>query len=272
MTTVQKVDYHDCCQAFADSYEVSNSPAMKAIERSVLGCDYGGTSWTTSVQARQMIDKLRLGSGQHLLEIGAGSGWPGVYFADASGCNVTLVDLPVNALAKALDRANSDGLTEQVTAIVGSGCALPFETDVFNALSHSDVLCCLPEKVEMLAECRRVAKTGARMVFSVIAICDDLDGVAYQRAIDAGPPFVECPASYPEMVSQAGWQIDDRIDVTDAHRASLAALIQGMNNSKSLAEDLGDDAILEATARRQEQIDVIEAGLLVREIYSSVVI
>lgn len=29
------------------AYELSRLPAMRRVEESVLGCDYGGTSWTT---------------------------------------------------------------------------------------------------------------------------------------------------------------------------------------------------------------------------------
>lgn len=264
------VDYQDCCQAFADSYEVSNLPAMQAIERSVLGCDYGGTSWTTNVQAGQMIDSLQLQPGLHLLDIGAGSGWPGVFLADESGCKVTLLDMLPNALAKAMSRADSDGLGERVSAVVGSGCDLPFGEAVFEALSHSDVLCCLPEKLDMLSECRRVARDGAQMVFSVIAISDGLEGESYLRAVEAGPPFVELELGYPEMLAQTGWRIVDRIDVTDTHRESLSALVKGLNSSEELSRALGDEVVRDSSKRRQVQINAIDAGLMVREFYSVV--
>jgi hypothetical protein len=81
----------DCCRAFADSYEISSLPAMQAIERTVLGCDYGGTSWTTAEQVQLTVRKLRLGKGDHVLDIGAGSGWPGLFLATQSGCGVTLL-------------------------------------------------------------------------------------------------------------------------------------------------------------------------------------
>lgn len=245
---------------------------MQAIERSVLGCDYGGTSWTTCSQAERMIVSLDLQPGQNLLEIGAGSGWPGLYVAEASGCNVTLVDLPLNALGTAMRRASDDGLSERVSVVAGSGCALPFDSRVFETLSHSDVLCCLPEKLEMLSECRRVARDGARMLFSVIAIHDDLAGESYRRAVEAGPPFIESPATYSEMLSQTGWQIADRIDVTDTHRESLSALVVGLTESDDLLDALGDDAVREAIARRQEQIAAIDDGLLVRETYTAVTV
>ena len=183
---------------------------------------------------------------------------------------MTLVDLPLNALGKAMNRANGDGLAKHVSAVAGSGCALPFADSVFEALSHSDVLCCLPEKLDMLAECRRAACDGAQMVFSVIAIADGLRGNKYRRAVQAGPPFIESPASYSEMLAQTEWRIVNRIYVTDAHRESLSALLNGMNGSEELLRALGDDVIRDAKNRRQEQIDAIDAGLMVREIYEVV--
>ncbi len=174
MTATTDKQYDDCCQAFAASYEVSNLPAMREVERKVLGCDYGGTSWTTDGQAKQIVDLLDLQPGLHVLDIGAGSGWPGLYLADTSGCDVTLLDLPVNALAKARDRAQRDGIEDRVITVAASGAALPFADSSFEAISHSDVLCCLPEKIEMLEECRRIATDGAHMLFSVIATAQDI--------------------------------------------------------------------------------------------------
>jgi len=60
----------DCCQAFAASYEVSNLPAMRGVERTTLGCDYGGTSWTTRTQASQIAEMLSLRPGLKLLDAG----------------------------------------------------------------------------------------------------------------------------------------------------------------------------------------------------------
>jgi hypothetical protein len=48
----------DCCAAFAANYEMSRLPAMREVEREVLGCDFGGTSWTTGAQATQIAGAL----------------------------------------------------------------------------------------------------------------------------------------------------------------------------------------------------------------------
>ena len=267
MSTNDDMNLEECSQAFADSYEVSNLPAMRKVERTVLGCDYGGTSWTTSEQAEQIVDLLELRSGVHLLDIGAGSGWPGLFLADKTGCDVTLVDLPLNALGKARDRARSDGIDGRISAVAASGAALPFRDGTFNAISHSDVLCCLPKKREMLRECRRVASDGATMLFSVIAVTQGLTEAVHRRAVDAGSPFVDAPGDYAELLSQSGWRVSDRIDVTAEHRKSLAVLVEAFGQSTELSDALGQDVVNESRNRRQTQIDVIEAGLLGREIF-----
>jgi SAM-dependent methyltransferase len=230
----------DCCRAFADSYEISSLPAMQAIERTVLGCDYGGTSWTTAEQVQLTVRKLRLGKGDHVLDIGAGSGWPGLFLATQSGCGVTLLDIPQNALRKALARANCDHIGDRVVAVAASGDALPFAETSFDAISHSDVLCCLPEKIQMLNEC---------------------------RLVELGPPFVEAPASYAEMLETTGWQCNECIDVTPAHRHSLTLLVDGLRNSHELADAIGVDAVHEEANKRQRQIGLIDEGLMIRESY-----
>ena len=130
------MNYEDCCQAFADSYDRSSLPAMRKVEESVLGCDYGGTSWTTRQQANQMIELLGLEQEQRLLDIGAGSGWPALYLAEQSGCAATLVDIPMNALEHARARVRRDGMRDRVWTVSGDGTALPFDDATFDVVSH----------------------------------------------------------------------------------------------------------------------------------------
>ena len=67
-------------------------PEMRKLERDVLGCDYGGTSWTTRAQAVQIVESLDLRPGIQLLDVGSGSGWPGLFLGSETGCDVTLLD------------------------------------------------------------------------------------------------------------------------------------------------------------------------------------
>lgn len=261
------VSFDACCQHFSESVAISALPAMREAERAVLGCDYGGTSWTTCRQVEQIAKTLHLNRSIALLEIGAGSGWPGLLLAKRSGCHVTLTDLPENGLRMARDRARDEGIDKRVTVVSGSGFALPFNSEHFDAISHSDVLCCLPEKLETLRECRRVAKNGARMHFSVIAATHGLSSADRARVIESGPPFVDAPSDYGDLLTQGGWEIVRREDVTPEYRQCLCTLIRAFDENAALREALGEDFTCEAGQHRSEQVALIDAGLLLRETF-----
>ncbi len=259
-----------CCD-FAGSYELSRLPEIKKLEQVALGCDYGGTSWTTRQQAEGILASLQLGSTNRLLDIGAGAGWPGLLLAKLSSCDVTLLDIPLNALAQAVTRAADDGMTERVDIVSGSGTALPFSNQTFDRISHSDVLCCLPEKLEFLQESRRVAIDNARMHFSVILPAEGLPQPKHEKVLETGPPFIGVNGSYSELLHAAGWQVDDCQDVTDEYGSSLQRLVDGIyKNQKELADLLGEDELIAKREHREDQIASITEGSMRREAFVAV--
>src|SRR5206468_5725352 len=124
----------------------------------VCGCDFGAISWTTCAEAQRIAALLQLRPGVRLLDVGAGSGWPGLYMAMLSGCDVVLVDLPLAGLRIAAKRARNDGMPGNSWAVVADAANPPFPDDSFDAVSHSDLLCCLREKRAVLKACRRVTR------------------------------------------------------------------------------------------------------------------
>src|SRR5438105_5185086 len=128
---------------FARDYEIAQEPLMREIERRVRGSDYGATSWTTREQAERASARLELGRGLLLLELGAGSGWPALFLATLSGCDVVLTDLPLSGLRIARERAEKDRLDRQCSVLAADGAALPFADHCFDRIHHADVLCCM---------------------------------------------------------------------------------------------------------------------------------
>ena len=241
---------------------------MRALERDVLGCDFGGTSWTTKSQAEVIPAALGLAAGVSLLEIGAGTGWPGIYLASQTGCNVTLLDIPFNALVRANQRAAEENVENRCQSVTASGSALPFFAGSFGAIGHSDVLCCMPEKLEMLEECRRVASAGAPMLFYVIAPAPGLSGTGLERAREVGPPFVEMPCDYGELLEQSGWEITQRNDLTRDYLHALQRLVGGLEaGTESLEKVLGPEEFTGQLQHRRDQVAAIEDGVLEREMF-----
>ncbi|MBT8073172.1 MAG: class I SAM-dependent methyltransferase [Xanthomonadales bacterium] len=257
-----------CCCCFELQHEQHSHPAMRAVERDVLGCDFGGTSWTTKAQADRVQQSLGLAAGTRLLELGAGTGWPGIYLAGLAGCDVTMLDLPVNSLIRAQRRASEENVSNRCRSVAASAAALPFRSRSFDAITHSDVLCCLPEKLAMLRECRRVTNKGANMLFYVIAPEDGLTSRELTRASDVGPPFVEVPGDYASLLLDSAWKLIRKTDLTADYLLALHRLVGAFESESTALEALLGSA--EYTAQllhRQQQVDAIERGLLVREMY-----
>jgi len=253
---------------YAKYAELHRSAAMRDLERSVCGCAYGSTSWTTRQEAERIAQLLELGPAAKLLDVGAGTGWPGLYLATRTGCDVVIADLPLAALRIALERAAADGLAQRCDVVAADGAALPFKDASFDALTHSDVLCCTPDKLGVLTACRRVARKGGRMVFTVISLAPSLTDAEREIAIAAGPPFVAGVDDYAFLLDRSGWRLQERTDLTAVFLHSMRIDREGMKaRAGALVEVLGSSEFTDRVEHRQATIAAVEAGLLRRELF-----
>ncbi len=261
-------DERELTAAFAKDYRRAQTTIMRELERAVCGCDYGGTSWTTRSEADHVGRLLGLGPGQRLLDVGAGSGWPGLYLARTTGCDLALVDIPLEGLRIAGERATNDQLAGECWVAVADGAALPFGDDWFDGVSHSDVLCCLEAKQSVLSACRRVIRRDGRMVFTVISITSGLSSADHRRAVEFGPPFVEAPAGYPELLRRTGWETTFHADLSAEFGETVGRVLRAEEaRADELSEFLGETEFTERLARRRNKLQVIEEGLLRRELF-----
>ena len=243
---------------------------MLDIERAVCGCDYGGTSWTTRGEAGRVAELLELGPGKRLLDVGGGAGWPGLYLARTSGCDVTLVDIPEEGMRIAAGRAGADELPGDCWVAVADGGALPFKAGSFDAISHSDVLCCLEAKRTVLNACRQVIRREGRVVFTVVTIAPDLSPSQHDQAVEFGPPFVEARIGYSTMLREAGWDIIEHADLTAQYARSAQRLIsETEERADELRAVLGEAEFSEMLAQRHASVRGIEEGLLRRELFAA---
>ena len=254
---------------FARDFEIAQAPLMREIERRVRGSDYGATSWTTREQVQQSAGRLSLNPSLCLLDIGAGSGWPALLLAALSGCHVVLTDLPLSGLRIARARAAKDGLTGRCSVLAANGAALPFPDRQFARIHHADVLCCMDRKREMLHECRRVTRPGARMEFSVISLARKPSSDGERRLLQqSGPPYPDAEAGYATLLAEVGWGVLERIDVTSEFARCMGVLLEESHTRRqALLELLGEKDYAERMLRRQSTRDAVSCGLLQREIF-----
>jgi ubiquinone/menaquinone biosynthesis C-methylase UbiE len=255
-------------ESFDTDYRVAQDDLMLELERAVCGCDYGGTSWTTKPEAQHLGHLLGLGPGQRLLELGAGSGWPGLFLAATTGCDVALVDVPLEGLRIARQRAAAEPPPGACWIALADGAALPFADDTFDAISHSDVLCCLEPKAAILAECRRVIRPGCKMAFTVIYITPGLAPADHACALDSSPPYAATPHLYPDVLTQTGWTLETRTDLTSDYVATVRHLLREQEaRADRMTALLGEAEFARRQTAKRANIQVIEDGLLKRDLY-----
>lgn len=253
---------------FENFYRLSQHEVLKQIESHTCGCCYGGNSWTTKKQADVMAQKLELSPRSSLIDIGAGAGWPGLYLSSMSGCYLTLVDLPETGLKLAADRSIQDRISERVKTLVADAAELPFEDQSFDAVSHSDLLCCLVSKEKVLTECRRIIRQQGKMAFTVIYIAPELDNLAHERAVKNSPDFIQTDADYETMLKACGWHIDEQIDLSKDYQETCRLQIEADDlYQEELIRLIGEKQALGRMSNWKSKLEVIEEGLVKRDLF-----
>ena len=125
---------------FAQVYGRSQTTAELLMEREVIGANVGCRGYTTVAQADELAERLGLRRSWRLLDIGAGRGWPGLYLARKTGCELVLTDPAVSGPRAALGSAGQGRLARRSSFLVTSATSLPFRPGVFDAIVHADVL------------------------------------------------------------------------------------------------------------------------------------
>jgi len=251
---------------FDESFPLTTAPVVREIEYETLGTDYGASSWSPAPQIDTMIEYLAIESGSSYLDIGAGTGWPGLYVAEKTGCALTMLDYPTNGLILAMERAEQDGA--DAMSVSGDAARMPLASGIFDAVSHSDVMCCLSRKAEALAECRRVSSDEGAISFTVIEMTAGLPATDLALASEAGPEFVGSEVPYLDLLEASGWRQAEAVDLT----AEMGLLAQSILAARTKRKDrlvdlLGEEDVELSLERATKMIKAIGDGLIRRYMY-----
>ena len=131
----------DPVDLFRERYAQSPGEVARRVERAVLGHAVGLNGFTTVAQAETLCDVLPVGAVGRLLEVGCGHGWPGFHVARRHACTLVGSDVPLDALRDARANAGVRRLGDRARFVAADGRALPFRSDMFDAVVHADTFC-----------------------------------------------------------------------------------------------------------------------------------
>lgn len=257
---------HDEFIGYLDGrYEHVFSPVLLDIEEATQGTREGASSWSSTEHISSMASASGLNPGERFLEIGCGTGWSAIRIAKETGARPVLTDLPANALTLAMEWATQHGVMADLAQ--ADATQLPFVDGSFDAITHSDVLCCLPGKDQAIEQCARVLKPGKRMVFGVIHVADGASHAEVRRRLEGGPDYIMSDDSYSIMLTRAGFEVDV-VDWTADYRDRAWRLKRARADRLSdLTEIFGADEAVELVERAQWNIEAIDDDLLRRSFF-----
>jgi SAM-dependent methyltransferase len=213
--------------------------AEEAVRRETYGEDLGQTSWLTAPEWLRFADQAGITADSDVLEVGSGSGGPGVYLARERGCRLTGVDINEHGVRNANALAKARGLGDRVQfQTVDASEALPFPAGRFDAVLCNDAICHIRHRETVLREWHRVLRPGGRALFTdalVITGVVSHEEIANRSSI--GFYLFVPPGENERLLGAAGFSLLGVEDVTQAaadiarrrhdarerHRAALVA-------------------------------------------------
>jgi SAM-dependent methyltransferase len=163
--------------------------------------DYPDIARTIEEVAGVVVERAGAGPGQSLLDVATGSGNVAIAAATA-GASVTGLDLTPELLEVARRRAADAGL--EVRFVEGDAEELPFENQSFDLVTSCFGVMFAPRQEHTAGELRRVARPGARIVFTAWTP-EGLNGRMFKVVGSYMPP------PPPELKAPVTWGSEDHV-------------------------------------------------------------
>lgn len=163
----------------------------------------------------ELADRMQIGEGSHVIDIGSGLGGPARTLAEVYGCRVTGLDLTENFCKAATTMAKWTGLDHKVTFEQGDATDIPHGDDTFDAAMTIHVAMNIPAKDAVYAHAKRVLKPNC--VFAVYDVLQGEGGPVRFPVPWAREPSIShlaTPEEMRDLLTNAGFQIIDEVDST----------------------------------------------------------
>ena len=180
-------------------------------------------SFVTVAELRRLTDELALPPGATLLDLGCGSGGPGLWIAGHAEARLLGVDISPVAVAQAAERAETLGLRGSATFSAASLEQTALDDGIADAAVSIDVLQYVPDKLAAMRETARLLRPPGRITLTAFEL--DPDGASSLPVFGIDPvadlriPLKDAGFTIETYEETSGW----RTRVTRTFEAVLAA-------------------------------------------------
>ena len=195
----------------------------------------------------ELAQRMEIGPGSHVLDIGSGLGGPARTLAEVYRCRVTGVDLSPEFCEAARELSRWVRLSDRVTFCQGDAAALTCEPGTFDGAMTIHAAMNIAAKDRVYAGVHRALKAGR--IFVVYDILQGEGGeVNYPVpwARDCAISHLATPAEMRTLLQAAGFRILNEVDSTEPSEAwfkqAAAQMAASDKPPVGLRQFLGDDA------------------------------
>ncbi|MFE0063215.1 SAM-dependent methyltransferase [Streptomyces sp. NPDC059003] len=227
-------------EAVAEFY--SNTEAVRILsgENIHLGYWASGQGDATLAEAQENLTDLvaaRTGirAEQRLLDVGCGTGGPARHITHTTRAHVTGISLSAKQVETATVLSHEEGLDNDTEYHVADAVCLPFGDGSFDAAIAIESILHMPDKLQALREIHRVLRPGAQLVIADLTMA--LQAVP---AIPTPPSalarsLVSVPSRdiYRQLASEAGFHVEDSVDISEQTKLSYAQLLERLTHSRN---------------------------------------
>jgi len=151
------------------------SRAHSRLCERVFGQDLTQEGMTDMAALGDLLDRLRLQPGDHLLDLGCGAGVIAEHISERTGASVTGLDYAASAIAEARERTSAK--RGQLTFLTGDMNALDLPEQAYNAAISLDTLYWVADLTATLAQVVRGLKPGGQIaIFALQDVPEDAAG------------------------------------------------------------------------------------------------
>ena len=170
----------------------------------------GGAKATTD-----LADRLGIGAGARLLDLGSGLGGPSRHLAAAYGCHVTGVDINAPFVELATFLSERSGLASTTRFVVADATDVPFESASFELAFSQHVAMNISDRDRLYSEVARLLVPHGRFaMYDVVAGNGDSIHFPVPWARDPGASFILSAKDTRQALENVGLDIVEWRDAT----------------------------------------------------------